>query len=218
MHVKIDSAEHKDMDKLFRHHSVTTERVQLQFGDYWLYDGDRLSLIITFKTVNDYVRSYQTGHIMDELAELYEKSPVPFALVVSEGGFIYGNNLQFFEKTRNVMNMRVPLFVFSNRSYAVRFMVRMAGRNNIGDIRRKVNIERSVEPVIATYMTLPGVGLKTAKKLYNRYKTPYELIMATSNDGWNKGILGDKTAEKVMRYVRGGISPERKVRGIDVNV
>jgi len=213
MDVKIDSAEHKSMDDLFMKHCGNVERVALPFGDYWIYDGETLKLVITFKMVNDYIKSYRNGHLMDEIADLYEQSPVPFALVIVDDGYIYNNMRPFFERTLNGMNFRIPTFRFKSRKAAVEFMLKMGASDTIGKVVRKVNVERAMNNTITVYQSLPGIGKKNAEKIYNRYTTLGELVRATQNNGWSDGILGPKTTKVVERFINAGIEPKRLKRG-----
>ena len=222
--VIIDSAEHPVMRQEFE---LTNETLgildisvdTLNYGDYILISEGH-KLVFTFKEINDFRQSYFSGHLQDEIINMYLSCPdCIHALVIARDKTIRHKQevISWVSQHWQKRSFIIPTFKFGSRADAVEFMVECAmNPDHLNYIKRPIRIGKPASETAQWYAAIYGVGEEKAKLLADRYPSISQLVKAIEEgESWSVGIFGKKMTENIENFVMFGKDLTRKKRKND---
>ena len=216
MKVTIDQAEHKKMEQIFRDAGVEEiEWATLPYADYII--EDKIRFVVTFKTLQDFQRSFFNGHLMDEIYALRNTDGVHALIIADDKDKWVKKDVHIWANQHWLKrNFLIPTFKFTSREKAVRFMLDVAG-GEVDYLQRKIRTDGENNTVVGFYMFY-GIGEKTATKIAKKYPVPFDFIMAIDNgDKWWDDIdgMGKVRAKQIEALILEGKPIPRRERGGD---
>jgi len=193
--MKVDSREPQKIKDAFPDATVES----LEIGDI---TSDDMTTIIERKTMDDLLASIFDGRYKDQVRTLINLPS--FMIVVGE--LSYRNK----DKSRYVhgaiaslqYKYRIPTFTVADDNAFIRKVKSiMKKRENISDL--DVVIKRiHNDPQLNLFCSIPNIGTKKAKALYEKYNSMTNLCCSTVNDIQMLPGFGMKTAKHIIDTLR----------------
>jgi len=169
--------------------------------------ADDMSTIIERKTMDDLWSSITDGRYKDQIRTLMELPS--FVIIVGE---MSQRNVTFdhMKITNGAISSlrfkyRIPTFIVKDNDEFVKLVTKIfEKRNNIENmdivVKRKHN-----DPQLNLFCSIPNIGAKKAKVLYEKYNSIHNLCQATIEDIESMPGFGNKTAKTILSTLRNDI-------------
>lgn len=175
---------------------------QLPIGDFIIHD-----IIIERKSFNDFVSSIIDKRIFRQIEELTKEGR---ALLIVEGPFVMKRNfsinayigaLSYIISNYEKLSI---IFTFSPKETAKLIIKIALKKQRINEDTYKVKVVkkkglRNEDLVIYILSSFPGISVKTAKKIIDKFGTIKNFINAKPEE--LKRLLGEKKAKKIIEIL-----------------
>jgi len=178
----MDSREDDKLKKYFGEEEFTVEA--LPVGDYFLKDKN---IIIERKTMADFIGSYITNHLQEQLENAEENFEVHYLFISGHYNYLSLQHTPYKHITaKSVNKMKIHLLYsfpglriveFDNDKQLIEGVIEM--QNYTGSARRKELIRRQQtgEDVhLSVLMSFKGISLRKAKAISGKYNSIHKLI------------------------------------------
>lgn len=205
----------REDDKIFRLLEKLKQpytKQQLPIGDYL---EETKNIVVERKTVEDFLGSYVSGHLSEQLTNL-ESNFDEYYLFIS-GNF---KNLFFQPLPQQLKHITVESYIkmrihllrsfkglriveFDNDTQLLKGVVELFTYEGSKKIDRIVRMRSTKEDVnLAMIAVVPGIGIERAKRLLKVVHTPFRLVHMTETDLKNIDGIGDVYAKRIKEYFK----------------
>jgi len=208
--VYVDERERNSgIPEILKSFGLTIIYKMLDVGDYIIND----SLVIERKRVDDLIHSVFDGRFFDQLSKLVDVCDTP--LLVIEGDL---NDIRYLtSKWRAIEGalitaiLRFGVVLYYTRDYrhTAEFIKHLAEKIGIEDLTVIRSFRRVLKPrsddiqvwQLHIVQSLPGVGIKTAHKLLERFKTVRAVFNASQSELAVIEGISDEKASKIVKIL-----------------
>lgn len=175
---------------------IPYKKEKLEIGDYLISD-----LIIERKTLNDFLSSFYSNRLINQLKNLRK---YPKKILILEGNI---NTLN--EKQKNIINgitlsiktnFQIPIVYTLNEKQTSQIIIKLLIKNkkqkNIRISKNKQTLQEKKEYILQGF---PNIGIISSKKLIEKYKTIKKIINLQEKQ--LKKILDDSTSKKFLQII-----------------
>lgn len=210
MNVYIDYREqknHPQITELLDSYGFNTIIKSLEIGDF-ICNG----VIIEHKTAEDYGKSIKNKLLFQQCHDMKANSDMDCYVLVSarikdilrmenpmKQNALFASIASIQERGVQIMFLESEDFVANQMRYL--FTKHHDGKNrNINPVRKAVSKK---DVIINNYMTLPGVDIVLAERLYKRFPIPDLLYTAMPSELQKVDGIGEKIANKIVEFCQG---------------
>ncbi|VVB75289.1 3'-flap repair endonuclease Xpf [Candidatus Tiddalikarchaeum anstoanum] len=197
----VDSREFKSkVVKYLFEADVEMQSLQLLSGDYQIGED----ICIERKSVQDFVDSLVDKRIFEQLRVLKQSYKKPL-LIVEGGEHIYSVRKVHPNAIRGLiasitLDYNVPIIFSQNEEDTANYIISLMTRSvnepkPLSKVQKKTNLSDIQEAIVSN---LPGVGIKSARKILLKFKTLKNLFNSSVEELKNVEGIGGKNAEKII--------------------
>jgi len=222
----VDSREPEDIVGLLKSMGADVRVEMMEDGDYRIGDW-----LCTRKTIKDLFNSRNTGHLNDELVRLVAKY-INYFMIVEKNTYNTRDEMKIAHKTVESLRFILPVLRTKSLRDTAETLIHIRdkiSKNELGRLMYKPVIYGASNALLKFYMSLPGIGLKGAMSLAEKYPHPIDFILDVYDSGiyneaiwdtkkqwkeerWSAGVdgIGEKRFKDITRFILYGLDGDEK--------